>query len=99
MSVCLVREFDDSPIVGTKEEGTEELFVEFEDELNESAESILFDRGNVVLVERGRVNTTKVEHGEEQFEDDAVVLDNVGSLAVSKGAVEQVEETEDRLKE
>lgn len=98
MSVRLVRELDDGPIVGTKEEGTEELFVKLEDELNESTESVLFDGGNVVLVERCRVNTTKVEDGEEQFEDDTVVLDNVGSLAMSKGAVEQVEETEDRLK-
>lgn len=44
------------------------------------------------------MNTTKVEHGEEQFEDDTVVLDNVWCFAMSKGAVEQVEETEDRLK-
>jgi len=98
LSVRLVRELDDSPIVCAKEEGTEELFVQLEDELNKSAEGVLFDGGNVVLVERCRVNTTKVEDGEEQFEDDTVVLDNVGSLAMSKGAVEQVEETEDRLK-
>jgi hypothetical protein len=97
LSIRLVGELNDGPIVSAEEQRSEELFVEFEDELNESAESVLLDRSNVVLVEGRRVNPTKIEDREEELEDDAVVLDNVGSLAMSKSACEQVEETENGL--
>lgn len=40
---------------------------------------------------------TKVEDGEEELEDGTVVLGNVGRLALTKGAVQDIEETKDGL--
>lgn len=43
------------------------------------------------------MHATEVENGEEQLEDRAVVVRNVGRLALAQRAVEQVEQAENRL--
>jgi hypothetical protein len=43
------------------------------------------------------VDAAKVEDGEEELEDRAVVLDDVGGGTVTESTVEDVKETEKRL--
>ena len=97
--IRLIRKFDNSPIVGAQEERSEQLFVELEDELYECAEGVLFDRDDVVFVERRRVNSTEIEDRKEQLENNSIVLDDIRCLAVAKSSSEQVEKTENRLTE